>query len=480
MFEKIVSLCVLAIVSSALHTAAQSTNVPPPPAAAPAPPPPAAPVTSQASTIIPPTGSTLSAPPTLASSIDRLAKLSPLGDSPHWEALAPLAKTMSRADVETALRNIYTDGGAFPQPWRVEPGALIIQTGDPARPEHRIELGARSEPSDSATRFWHRVQELPPLTDPAKPLADLHIAIDPGHIGGGYSTMEERFLSFAPNEAVQEGYLTLITAQALAEELKALGAYVTLVRDRLEPVTKQRPQDLHDAARKLLTDSGFPQPKETYDGLTGDAKLLTVQWQAEKLFYRVSEIRARAKKVNTEIKPDLVLCLHYNAEAWGAATSPQFSPNNHFHILVNGCYSAPELEQADIRYEMFHRLLARVHEEELPLANAVAEGMRRITGLPAYIYTTPNARRPGTNDAVYARNLLANRLYDCPVVYLEPYVMNHEETYRRLLNGHFIGRTLIGGKLQTSVVRDYVRGVIEGLTTYYRTHRRVDSAQQEP
>jgi hypothetical protein len=73
---------------------------------------------------------------------------------------------------------------------------------------------------------------------------------------------------------------------------------------------------------------------------------------------------------------------------------------------------------------------------------------------------------------VYARNLLANRLYDCPVVYLEPFVMNHEETYRRLLAGHFVGRTLIAGRLQTSAVEDYVRGVVDGLVAYYQKHRK--------
>ena len=72
---------------------------------------------------------------------------------------------------------------------------------------------------------------------------------------------------------------------------------------------------------------------------------------------------------------------------------------------------------------------------------------------------------------MYARNLLANRLYQCPVVYLEPYVMNHEETYHRLLAGHFVGRTLIGGRLQTSAMEDYVRGVVNGLVSYYQKER---------
>jgi hypothetical protein len=50
--------------------------------------------------------------------------------------------------------------------------------------------------------------------------------------------------------------------------------------------------------------------------------------------------------------------------------------------------------------------------------------------------------------------------------------MNHEETYRRLLAGHFVGRTLIAGRLQTSAVEDYVRGVVDGLVAYYQKHRK--------
>ena len=80
--------------------------------------------------------------------------------------------------------------------------------------------------------------------------------------------------------------------------------------------------------------------------------------------------------------------------------------------------------------------------------------------------------RAGANTAVYARNLLANRIYDCPVVYLEPFVMNHEETYRRLLAGHFVGRTLISGRLQTSAVEEYVSGIVDGLVAYYQKHRK--------
>jgi hypothetical protein len=272
-------------------------------------------------------------------------------------------------------------------------------------------------------------------------------------------------------EAIQEGDICLTIARVLAERLTALGAEVTLVRDRNEPVTPLRPEDLRLEATTLLKEAGIAQPAPTYEGLSGGAKAQTVQWQAEKLFYRVSEIHARADKVNTQIRPDLVVCLHLNAESWGDAEAPQFSPENHLHVLVNGCYAPVELEQADVRHEMFSRLFQRIHEEEIPLAGALGAALARTTGLPAYVYRTPNARRAGDSAYVYARNLLANRIYQCPVVYLEPFVMNHEATYRRLLHGHWLGRTLIQGRLQSSAIEDCIRGVVDGLTAHYQNRR---------
>lgn len=450
-------------------TAAQAPAPSAPPAPVPAAPLPVVPAAPASAGPAIPSG--LLAPTTASAPAGpRLDKLSPLGTKPDWLELQSFHQTMTRVEFESALRDIYSDNSPLPAPWKLEPDGVVVQTGDPARPEARIAFASRAAPPAAGTRMWRRAAELPPLKG-RPPLSDVHIAIDPGHIGGPWSVMEERYLSFAPNESIQEGVLTLTTAQVLQERLKALGAYVTLVRDRLDPVTTARPDQLTREARELLAEAGFPQPQETYSNAMGEQKIITVQWQSEKLFYRVSEIHARAAKVNETIKPDIVLCLHYNAEAWGDATAPQFSPLNHMHVLVNGCYSRGELQQQDVRFEMFQRLFSRIHEEELPLASAVADGLHVSTGLPAYVYTTPNARHMGTNLYVYARNLLANRIYRCPVVYLEPYVMNHEETYRRLLNGHYLGRTLTAGRLQTSAIEDYVRGVVNGILAYYKTHR---------
>ena len=283
--------------------------------------------------------------------------------------------------------------------------------------------------------------------------------------------MEERRLSFAPGEAIQEGDLTLLTAQVLEQRLKALGAYVTLVRKTAAPVTERRPIDFLLTARNLLSANGFPNPTESYAGLQGDIRMLTVQWQSEKLFYRVAEIHSRADHLNQEIRPDLALCLHFNAEAWGDSADPQYSDKNHLHLMINGCYSLNEIATQDIRFEMMRRIFSKAYQEELALVQPLARSLAITTRLPPYVYTTPNARRVTADSYVYARNLLANRLYQCPVIYFEPYVMNHRETYQRLLRGHWIGRTLIGDQLQTSAIEDYVEGIVRGLTEYYRSQR---------
>lgn len=401
----------------------------------------------------------------------RFAKVTPLGKVPDWENLKSFAHTLTREEFEKAWGDIYSPEKGLPPPFIIAPDALLVPTGDPTDPTYKIPFRTPTDQATPPTLSWRRAADLPRLRD-RPPLSDLHIALDPGHIGGAWAQMEERFLSFQPGEAIREGDLSLLTAQVLSQRLQALGAHVSFVRDKQEPVTEQRPADFENIARATLKEHGILNPLPTYAGVEGDAKVITVQWQTEKLFYRVSEIHARANKVNLTLEPDLVLCLHLNAESWGPSNAPQFSPQNHLHVLVNGCYAPVELEQQDVRFEMLTRLFNRVHEEEIPLASAVAEGMARSTGLPAYIYTTPNARKAGTNPYVYARNLLANRLYQCPVVYLEPFVMNHEETYRRLLVGHYVGRTLIGGRLQTSAIEDYVQGVVQGLVNYYQTNRR--------
>ena len=79
----------------------------------------------------------------------------------------------------------------------------------------------------------------PPMK--GKPLAGLRIAIDPGHIGGKWAKMEERWFQIGKGKPVTEGDMTLRVAKLLEDRLKKLGAEVRLTRTGTSPLTKTRP-----------------------------------------------------------------------------------------------------------------------------------------------------------------------------------------------------------------------------------------------
>ena len=90
-----------------------------------------------------------------------------------------------------------------------------------------------------------------------------------------------------------------------------------------------------------------------------------------------------------------------------------------------------------------------------------------VMNLPPYEYTTGNALRTGGSAYVWARNLLANRLYRTPVVFLEPYVMNSEPVWLRVQAGDCEGEIMLAGALRRSIYREYADAVAEGLRAYY-------------
>ncbi len=151
-------------------------------------------------------------------------------------------------------------------------------------------------------------------------------------------------------------------------------------------------------------------------------------------------------------------------------------PRNHLHALVNGCYGARELEWDDVRSEMLGHLFTRTVDEALPLNETLADALAEVSGLPPFTYFSNNAKLVGEGPYVYARNLLANRLYKAPVVFLEPYVMNSSPVWKRVQIGDYRGVKSVEGASSPSLVSEYASGVAEGLGRYYATRRRNPSS----
>lgn len=351
--------------------------------------------------------------------------LAQLGNPPDWSQLERFQETISRDTFQHRLETIYTKTDGWKKWITVTDTEATLKTsGAP----FALRFATSDKPAPGAIWDWKSRSDLLPSRN--LPLEGLLIAIDPGHIGGKFAQIEERYLKYGDAPAIEEGAMTLRTAKYLKPLLEELGASVTLTRTKEEPVTPLRAKN-------------FPDPK---------------------LFYRTAEIRARAGLINQKIKPDLVVCLHYNASG-----SPFPTAGQHFHVILPGAFHESELAHDDERFEMLQRLLAGNIEEEIPLATSIAAAFKDHTDLPPYTYRTNHqfSTNLNSNPYLWARNLLATRLYQCPVVFLEPYVMNSTDFIERIKAGDYEGIKFIDGKSRRSVYREYAHAVADGLARHY-------------
>jgi hypothetical protein len=380
-------------------------------------------------------------------------------------------ETITHDEFARLIDNVYCTHGFAPDLIAISDKDARILTNRDAQKFFTLRFAKDKASAERVPRLWRPARSLP-AAKPDKRLSGLRITLDPGHLGGKWAQMEERWFQVGDSAPVKEGDLTLRVAQLLALRLRELGARVSFVRSGAEPITAKRPDDFGELAKKILIKNGVPQPRTEVLDPNDPQKEQTIRWQSEILFYRYGEIRRRAVLVNTKLHPDLVICLHFNAEGWGDPNHPTLTDKNHLHLLVNGSYLREELELDDERFEMIRRLLSRVYDEELPIADAIAGAMGRETQLPAYEYPTANTvTKVGSTGYVYARNLLATRLYRCPVVYCEPYVMNSNDAFARIQAGDYEGERNINGVERKSIFREYADGVVDGLVEYYSKAR---------
>ncbi len=390
------------------------------------------------------------------------AKLTSLGQPPPWTQLEQFQNTITAEQFLKLLDEIYAPGNSY-SPWiRVENHQARIRLKAEREGEGFIlKFASSSQSTLTPPRYWRLLEALPPGEN-GKPLAGLRIALDPGHIGGPYGSMEQRSFYYEGGAPIQEGDMTLKVALHLEQRLVSMGAKVWLTRSEAVPATKETVESLMPAAYKKLTGN-----KEGRGNTNIQLQPRKIRSLSELLFYRVSEIRARADRINQQFQPDLVLALHFNASSWINGEKSNYSRENHFHILVNGAYSREELSYDDVRFEMLVKLLSGTAQAEIAVGEALIPTMAAANGLPPFIYHTPNAAKVGVSPYLWARNLLANRLYQCPVIYLEPYVLNNREVAQRVRAGDYEGWREVAGVRRRSLVKEYADGVIEGLLDYY-------------
>jgi N-acetylmuramoyl-L-alanine amidase len=388
-------------------------------------------------------------------------QLSPLAPQPNWVNLEPYQRTITRKEFTRLIDQVYSPDGAFWKFAKIDDEKVVIFS-DPERIQPSL-FTLHFAPNESASAPLPYVYKIRSVSnDPVRPLKGLRIALDPGHIGGDWSRLEGRYFKIGDDPSVEEAKLNMITCDLLAERLQSDGAEIIWAKHGYEPTTHQRPDSLHREAIAAL--ALHPDTTKRKSDETAIERMITNE--AALLFYRVAEIRARAEIVNKQ-HPDLTICVHYNADDWGDPNNPSLIGHSRLVIFINGSYEKSELIDDDIKYDLLRKLLDRDAMQEERGCDYVGQEMLDTLKYPPETYTGYFARRVTDVPSVYARNLIANRLYHGPVIYCEGPYMNARDAYYRIIAGDYLGLRTINGESVSSIYRAYAASVERGVLKYF-------------
>ena len=381
---------------------------------------------------------------------------SPVAEAPEWRLLDSGQGKLTRPEFEERLTRTFDPQGAL-RPYLLFDADGVTLFRDQARtqPLYRLTFAPQAALPPAPVSFLSS-------GDPARPLAGKTICLDPGHIGGDWADIEERTFRIGRDQPVVEGELNLRVCRLLEQRLQEAGARVVWTHAGFEPTTPLRPSDLYpEAIEYLLQGSrGVRLPRFSANRL--------IRWNAELLFYRSAEIQARARRVNEELRPDLTLCIHFNAAPWPGGRV-RLTSVNRLVLFAHGSYTAGELAFDDQKFRLMRKLLEGSTPVELGVGAAIGSRFREGWGFRPESYAGSGySHATGVSPYVWYRNLIANRMFDGPVVFVEGPYMNDREMYRWIQAGEYEGTKPFAGRSRGNVFREYADLVADGVIGWFR------------
>ena len=111
---------------------------------------------------------------------------------------------MTRAEFQSRLDRVFSPGGAF-QKFLAQDGDGVAVFDDEQHQQRLYRLEFATGTNRIVKRTFKSLEDLPALKNPPdQPLRGLRIVLDPGHIGGEFARMEERFFKMNHGPAEQE------------------------------------------------------------------------------------------------------------------------------------------------------------------------------------------------------------------------------------------------------------------------------------
>lgn len=323
--------------------------------------------------------------------------------------------------------------------------ALILYNAPAGKVERKIEYELTLAPKAKKQK----------KVSPRKSLIGAKVAIDPGHFGGDYAHLEERYIDIPPSlereDTIQfdEGTLSFLTAAYLKILLEKEGAIVMLTRDQVG---------------KGAYREGF------FDWLKKHPYLWSGEVALNKLFrrhYNRLDLRARCEKINA-FGPDLSVMIHYNSHAGRDEVSSNHDvvSNNFNLVFVGGAFCSNELIDPESRYEFFRLLVSDDFSRSVKLSRSILDKFVSKLKVPVvsaadgsrYLESVCHEVEPG----VYARNLALTRLVHGPICYGESLVQNNIDECLNLARKDFV----INGLHCSSRIKEVAEAYFEGIKEY--------------
>lgn len=280
------------------------------------------------------------------------------------------------------------------------------------------------------------------LTDQSKPKNKKKqikkIAIDPGHLGGKMSLIEERFIDSPA--FFDEGTLNYLTALYLKDLLVASGFEVMITK-------------------KGIGEGAYP--VAFHDWLAINKEKEFEYSSFNKIFrccYNELDLEERSRLINA-FQPDITIIIHYNAE-------PEPTERNYNLMHIPGSFLKKELSSKSARIQFLRLLVTDDVEESLKLSKAILKEMTRFTKVEpvkdSYKINYLENSSLKASSGVYSRNLRLTRTVSGPLCYGETLIQNNFDESKRL--AHF--DTVIHGIKCSSKVKDVALGYYYGIMNY--------------
>jgi len=292
----------------------------------------------------------------------------------------------------------------------------------------------------------------------SKGLVGLKVAIDPGHFGGPYARLEERYIDIPPSlerkESVQfdEGTLSFLTAMYLKILLEKEGAIVMITRDSV--------------GKGVYAEDFFDWLKKNPNLWWGEISLNSLF----RKYYNPLDLRARAAKINA-FTPDLTVVIHYNSHHVEEEYSSNscVTPNNYNLVFIPGAFCRNELAMEESRYEFLRLLVTEDVSNSLLLSSAILDRFVKHLDIPV-VSKADGARYLDkvclkVDEGIYARNLALTRLIHGPVCYGETLIQNNIDECMNLSRQDFV----INGLLCSSRIKQVAEAYFEGIKEFLLT-----------